>query len=176
MAARSNPRQSFKSRIFPCKNTVAVGSAVVEMSVCIDDCCPAGECHLLGLQCVPGGAGRRRREYCVLSFGGGNETRLRSQRPRRPAGEQRDELAAHSVPPLQAGKLNRYARREVLTTRLQMVRSRAPRKATAFFPLIFFPLSIGSEPRPMTETTGRYYWPTPSPRDFTSKVSQSNLL
>src|SRR5262245_31705425 len=42
------PDKSFKSRVFPCKNTVAVGSAVVEMSVCIDDCCPAGErasCH-----------------------------------------------------------------------------------------------------------------------------------
>src|SRR5262245_40916347 len=54
------PDKSFKSRIFPCKNTVAVGSAVVEMSVRIDDCCPAGEggsCHfigpLLGLQRVP---------------------------------------------------------------------------------------------------------------------------
>jgi hypothetical protein len=35
-------------RVLPCKNTVAVGSAVVEMSVCIDDCCPAderGSCH-----------------------------------------------------------------------------------------------------------------------------------
>src|SRR5262245_11823998 len=58
------PDKSFKSRIFPCKNTVAVGSTVVEMSVRIDDCCPAGErwsCHfigpLLGLQRVPGGAG-----------------------------------------------------------------------------------------------------------------------
>src|SRR5262245_53584278 len=53
------PDKSFKSRVFPCKNTVAVGSAVVEMSVCIDDCCPAGEresCHLLGLQRVPGGS------------------------------------------------------------------------------------------------------------------------
>src|SRR5262249_55980738 len=37
------PDKSFKSRVLPCKNTVAVGSAVVEMSVCIDDCCPAGE-------------------------------------------------------------------------------------------------------------------------------------
>jgi len=58
------PDKSFKSRVFPCKNTVAVGSAVVEMSVCIDDCCPAGErgsCHLLGLQRLPGGAGCRRR-------------------------------------------------------------------------------------------------------------------
>src|SRR5262249_52023170 len=42
------PDKSFKPRVFPCKNTVAVGSAVVEMSMCIDDCCPAGErasCH-----------------------------------------------------------------------------------------------------------------------------------
>src|SRR5215469_801133 len=42
------PDKSFKSRVLPCKNTVVVGSAVVEMSVCIDDCCPAGErgsCH-----------------------------------------------------------------------------------------------------------------------------------
>src|SRR5262249_487532 len=37
------PDKSFKSRVFPCKNTVAVGSAVVEMSVCIDDCCPVGD-------------------------------------------------------------------------------------------------------------------------------------
>jgi hypothetical protein len=47
------PDKSFKSRVFPCENTVAVGSAVVEMSVCIDDCCPAGQrgsCHLLSLQ------------------------------------------------------------------------------------------------------------------------------
>ena len=46
------PDESLKSRVFPCKNTVAVGSAVVEMSVCIHDCCPVGEresCHLLGL-------------------------------------------------------------------------------------------------------------------------------
>src|SRR5262249_980621 len=72
------PDKSFKSRVFPCKNTVAVGSAVVEMSVCIHDCCPAGErgsCHSLGLQHVPGGAGCRRRAGM----------RLRSQRPRRPA-------------------------------------------------------------------------------------------
>jgi len=42
------PDKSFKSRVFPCKNTVAVGSAVVEMRVCIDDCCQTGErgsCH-----------------------------------------------------------------------------------------------------------------------------------
>jgi len=84
------PDKSFKSRIFPCKNTVAVGSAVVEMSVRIDDCCPAGErgsCHLLDLQRVPGDAGCRRRAGL----------RLRSRRPRRPAGEQRDELAASQV-------------------------------------------------------------------------------
>src|SRR5262245_40858849 len=46
------PDKSFKSRVLPCKNTVAVGSAVVEMSVRIDDCCPGGERggrHLLGL-------------------------------------------------------------------------------------------------------------------------------
>src|SRR5215475_5543405 len=42
------PDKSFKCRVLPCKNPVTVGSAVVEMSVCIDDCCPAGErgsCH-----------------------------------------------------------------------------------------------------------------------------------
>ena len=58
--------------------------------------------------------------------------RLHSQRPRRPAGEQPDELAAHSAPPLQAGKLNRYARREVLTIRLQIMRGRARRKGATF--------------------------------------------
>src|SRR6516225_5313451 len=45
------PDKSFKSRVFPCKNTVAVGFAVVEMNVCIDDCRPAserGSCHLAG--------------------------------------------------------------------------------------------------------------------------------
>src|SRR5262249_37458345 len=81
------PDKSFKSRVFPCKNTVAVGSAVVEMSVRIDDCCPAGErgsCHLLSLQRVPEGAGCRRRAGM----------RLRSQQPSRCAAEQRDELAA----------------------------------------------------------------------------------
>src|SRR5262249_5584254 len=64
------PDKSFKSGVFPCKNTIAVGSAVVEMSVCIDDCCPAGErgsCHLLGLQRVPGGAGCRRCRRIVFS-------------------------------------------------------------------------------------------------------------
>src|SRR5262252_4664016 len=42
------PDKSFKSRVFPFKNTVPVSSGVVEMSMCIDDCCPAGErgsCH-----------------------------------------------------------------------------------------------------------------------------------
>src|SRR5262247_1842085 len=42
------PDKSFKCWVLPCKNTVAVGSAVVEMSVCIHDRCPAGErgsCH-----------------------------------------------------------------------------------------------------------------------------------
>src|SRR5215472_8741654 len=42
------PDKSFKCRVLPCKNTVTVGSAVVEMSVCIDDCCTVGErgsCH-----------------------------------------------------------------------------------------------------------------------------------
>src|SRR5262252_6088667 len=80
------PDKSFKSRVFPCKNTVAVGSAVVEMSVRIDDCCPVGErgsCHLLGLQRVPGGAGCRCRA----------RMRLRSQRPRRRPAEQSHEVA-----------------------------------------------------------------------------------
>src|SRR5262245_64231412 len=42
------PDESFKCWVLPCKNTVAVGSAVVEMSVCIHDRCQAGErgsCH-----------------------------------------------------------------------------------------------------------------------------------
>src|SRR5215510_14335192 len=73
------PDKSFKCRVLPCKNTVTVGSAVVEMSVCIDDCCPAGERgsgHLLSLQRVPGGAGCRHRAGM----------RLRSQRPAAPPG------------------------------------------------------------------------------------------
>src|SRR5262245_59543127 len=84
------PDKSFKCWVLPCKNTVAVGSAVVEMSVCIDDCCPVGVrgSQLLGLQRIPRGAGRRRRAGM----------RLRSQRPSRRAAQQRDELAAlHSI-------------------------------------------------------------------------------
>src|SRR5215469_13423753 len=45
------PDKNLESRVFPFKNTVPVSSAVVEMRVCIDDCCPAGErgsCHLAG--------------------------------------------------------------------------------------------------------------------------------
>src|SRR5262249_28531007 len=67
------PDKNLKSRVFPFKNTVPVGSSVVEMSVRIDDCCPTGErgsCHLLGLQRVPEGASCCRRAGM----------RLRSQR------------------------------------------------------------------------------------------------
>src|SRR5262249_33010878 len=74
--------KSFKSRVFPCKNTVPVGSAVVEMRVCIDDCCPAGE---------RGTYHSTRPGRCKLRRRAG--MRLRSQRPHRSAAEQRDELA-----------------------------------------------------------------------------------
>src|SRR5262249_6076018 len=63
------PNKSFKSRVLPCKNTVVVGSAVVEMSVCIDDCGSVGErgrCHLLG-QTLPSRAHLQQVYFASMS-------------------------------------------------------------------------------------------------------------
>src|SRR5262249_32549793 len=66
----SNPGSFFA------KNTVAVGFAVVEMSVCIDDCCSVGErgsCHLLG-QTLPSRA--HLQQVCFASMSGHLDTWL----------------------------------------------------------------------------------------------------